>query len=99
MYRIFYAEKDTTLYENLSKQEQNTGIDSILELTKIPSNSILNNDLQPDTYNSRILLDFKTDNINFDNLTIDVSCFEDDVFIINQERVSNFITAYKHLLK
>jgi SNF2 family DNA or RNA helicase len=44
---------------------------------------------------SRILLDFKTDNINFDNLTIDVSCFEDDVFIINQERVSNFITAYK----
>ena len=58
MYRIFYAERDTTLYENLVRQGQNTGVDPILELTKIASSSILNSALQADTYNSRILLDF-----------------------------------------
>ena len=33
MIRIYYAEKDTTLYEKYPTQ--NTGIDQILELTKI----------------------------------------------------------------
>ena len=37
MYRIYYAEKDTTLYERFP--EQNTGIDEILELTKNASGS------------------------------------------------------------
>ena len=56
MYRIFYAEKDTTLYEKTP--EQNVGIDPILELTKIPSSSRLNDVVQANTYNSRILIDF-----------------------------------------
>ena len=59
MYRIFYAEKDTTLYEK--RPEQNSGADQILELTKIPSSSRLNNVVQPNTYNSRILIDFGTE--------------------------------------
>ena len=37
MYRIFYAERDTTLRE--AHSEQNTGIDEILELTKVASGS------------------------------------------------------------
>ena len=36
MFRIFYAEKDTTLYE--SYPEYNTGLDEILELCKRPGN-------------------------------------------------------------
>tara|TARA_R110002050_G_scaffold118879_3_gene236570 strand:+ start:132 stop:1304 length:1173 start_codon:yes stop_codon:yes gene_type:complete len=59
MYRIFYAERDTTLYEK--KPEQNSGLDQILELTKIPSSSRLNDVVQPNTYNSRILIDFGTE--------------------------------------
>ena len=59
MYRIFYAEKDTTLYEK--RPEQNSGADQILELTKIPSSSRLNDVVQPNTYNSRILIDFGTE--------------------------------------
>jgi len=59
MYRIFYAEKDTTLYEK--KPEQNSGADQILELTKIASSSRLNDVVQPNTYNSRILIDFGTE--------------------------------------
>ena len=39
MYRIFYAERDTTIYERYPKQ--NTGIDQILELTKLASGSKL----------------------------------------------------------
>jgi hypothetical protein len=58
MYRIYYAEKDTTLYEKYP--EQNTGIDQILELIKTPSGSRLYGKyaIQPKTYNTRILLDF-----------------------------------------
>ena len=56
MYRIFYAEKDTTLYEKYPKQ--NTGVDQILELTKIASGSKLDGAIQADTYNTRILIDF-----------------------------------------
>ena len=40
MYRLYYAERDTTLYEQYP--DQNTGIDQILELTKIASGSKLN---------------------------------------------------------
>ena len=56
MYRIFYAEKDTTLYEKYPKQ--NTGIDQILELTKIASGSKLNGIIQANQYNTRFLIDF-----------------------------------------
>jgi hypothetical protein len=56
MNRIYYAEKDTTLYEKFPKQ--NTGIDQILELTKIASGSKLNGAIQANTYNTRFLLDF-----------------------------------------
>lgn len=56
MYRIFYAERDTTLYEKYP--DQNTGIDQILELTKIASGSKLNGVIQGNTYNTRFLIDF-----------------------------------------
>ena len=56
MYRIYYSERDTTLYEQYPKQ--NTGIDQILELTKIASGSKLNGIIQANTYNSRFLIDF-----------------------------------------
>ena len=56
MYRIFYAERDTTLYEKYPKQ--NTGIDQILEITKIVSGSRLNGAIQANTYNTRVLIDF-----------------------------------------
>ena len=56
MYRAYYAKKDTTLYERYP--EQNTGIDQILELTKIASGSRLNGLIQAKTYNSRFILDF-----------------------------------------
>ena len=61
MYRIYYAERDTTLYEKYS--ERNTGVDEILELSKIVSGTRAfegDTDLgvQANTYNTRILLDF-----------------------------------------
>ncbi len=56
MIRLFYAEKDTTLYEKYP--EQNTGIDQILELTKIASGSNFQGKIQGNTYNSRFLIDF-----------------------------------------
>ena len=64
MYRVYYAEKDTTLVE--AQSEQNTGIDEILELTKVASGSRafeLGIDLgvQANTTNTRILLDFGTE--------------------------------------
>ena len=59
MNRIYYAERDTTLYERHS--EQNTGIDEILELTKIASGSRQNGAIQADTSNTRFLIDFGTE--------------------------------------
>jgi len=56
MYRIFYAEKDATLYERYP--EQNSGIDQILELTKNASGSKIEGKIRNKTYNSRILIDF-----------------------------------------
>jgi hypothetical protein len=56
MYQLFYTERDNTLYERLP--EANAGIDPILELTKIASGSNLNGEIQENTYNTRILLDF-----------------------------------------
>ena len=56
MIRIYYAQKDTTLYEKYPTQ--NTGIDQILELTKIASGSKLQGEIQANTYNSRVLIDF-----------------------------------------
>jgi len=56
MYRLFFAERDTTLYEKYP--EQNTGIDQILELTKITSGSKIQSVVQSDTLNSRFILDF-----------------------------------------
>ena len=59
MYRIYYSEKDATLYEKYP--EQNTGIDQILEISKVASGSQLNGIIQGNTTNSRILLDFGTE--------------------------------------
>jgi len=59
MIRLFYAEKDTTLYERFP--EQNTGIDEILELTKNASGSKIEGKIRANTYNSRILIDFGTE--------------------------------------
>ena len=58
MYQLYFAEKDTTLYEKFP--DQNTGIDQILELTKVSSGSKLNGIIQANTTNTRILLDFGT---------------------------------------
>ena len=59
MYRIYYSEKDATLYEKYP--EQNTGIDQILEISKIASGSQLGGIVQGNTTNSRILIDFGTE--------------------------------------
>tara|TARA_R110001592_G_scaffold119027_4_gene321784 strand:- start:23648 stop:24802 length:1155 start_codon:yes stop_codon:yes gene_type:complete len=56
MYQLFYTERDNTLYERFP--DLNAGIDPILELTKIASGSNLNGNIQANTYNTRILLDF-----------------------------------------
>lgn len=61
MYQLFFAERDATLYEKFP--DQNTGIDQILELTKVASGSRLNGEVQADTTNTRILIDFGS-NIN-----------------------------------
>ncbi len=58
MYYHIFTDRDATIYEKYP--ERNTGIDQILQLTKIPSGSLLNGFFQSNTYNSRILLDFKT---------------------------------------
>ena len=52
MYRLFYAERDATIYERFT--ERNTGVDQILELIKISSAS---SDFS-NTFNTRILIDF-----------------------------------------
>jgi len=52
MYRLFYAERDATIYERFT--ERNTGVDQILELIKLSSASA---DFS-DTFNTRILIDF-----------------------------------------
>ena len=59
MNRIFYAEKDTTLYEK--HKTRNTGIDEILQLVKITCGSRHEGNIQTNTYNSRILIDFGTE--------------------------------------
>jgi hypothetical protein len=56
MYHLYFAERDTTLYERYPNR--NTGIDSIVELTKIASGSKLEKVVQDNTYNTRILIDF-----------------------------------------
>ena len=58
MNRIYYAERDTTIYEQYP--ERNTGIDQILELEKITSGSLNSSTgfIDSNTYNSRILIDF-----------------------------------------
>ena len=56
MYHLYFAERDTTLYERYPYR--NTGIDSLVELTKIANGSKIENIIQSNTYNSRILLDF-----------------------------------------
>ena len=68
MYQLYFAERDTTLYEKFP--DQNTGIDQILELTKVSSGSKLNGIIQANTTNTRILLDFGT---QISSITADVS--------------------------
>jgi hypothetical protein len=56
MYRIFYAERDTTLYERFPNR--NAGNDPILELTKNQSGSIVDGRYRSQTFNTRFLIDF-----------------------------------------
>ena len=57
MYQFYYVDKDATIYERFT--DRNTGIDSILELTKIACGSRgSDGNIYANTYNSRILLDF-----------------------------------------
>ena len=58
MFYHIYTDRDTTLYEKYPTQ--NVGIDPILSLTKITSGSLFQGFYQSNTYNSRILLDFKS---------------------------------------
>ena len=50
----FYPKKDTTVYELYP--EKNTGLDAMLDISKIVANS--------SSYNSRILLDFDYTNVS-----------------------------------
>ena len=89
MYRIFYAEKDTTLYEK--RPQQNTGIDQILELTKIPSSSRLNEVVQSNTYNSRVLIDFGSE---ITSITSDITAGNIPSFANHPSSASAFIKLY-----
>ena len=51
-----YAENDTTLYEKYPNR--NTGIDQLLELVKTNSGSMLQGNMQGNTYNTRMLINF-----------------------------------------
>jgi hypothetical protein len=55
MYQLYYIDKDATLYERVPTQ--NTGIDPILEITKIASGSKVDGIVQAKTYNTRMLVD------------------------------------------
>jgi len=54
----YFAQKDVTIYERWP--QMNTGIDSILEITKIQSGSFYYGEYQNNTYNTRTLIDFGT---------------------------------------
>ena len=56
MIHLYYPERDSTIYERYPNR--NTGIDPILELTKIVSGSLFEDEIQSSTYNSRVLIDF-----------------------------------------
>jgi hypothetical protein len=59
MYKIYFIDRDATIYERYP--ERNTGIDSIIELTKIVCGSRDDNrNILQNTYNTRILLDFNS---------------------------------------
>ena len=58
MYYHIFTDRDATIYEKYP--ERNTGIDEILQLSKVASGSLLNGIFQSNTYNSRILIDFKS---------------------------------------
>jgi hypothetical protein len=79
MYQLYFAERDTTLYENFPTQ--NTGIDQILELTKVASGSKLNGIIQANTTNTRFLIDFGSQ-ISISIIIITLSA----CFLKNQKR-------------
>ncbi len=58
MYYHIFTDRDATIYEKYP--ERNTGIDQVLQLSKVASGSLLNGIFQSNTYNSRILIDFKS---------------------------------------
>jgi len=58
MFYHIYTDRDATLHEKYPTQ--NTGIDQILTLAKIASGSLLEGFYQSNTYNTRILVDFKS---------------------------------------
>ena len=54
----YFAQRDATIYERWP--QMNTGIDSILEITKVQSGSYYYGEYQSNTYNTRALIDFGT---------------------------------------
>lgn len=69
MYKTIYPSKDSTIYERHS--ERNTGVDQILELTKVTAGAPIEDILSSGqtwetTYNSRILLKFDLNRIQTD---------------------------------
>jgi hypothetical protein len=56
MYRLYFAERDATLYER--HPERNTGHDGLLQLIKHGKGERFEDEIRLSTYNSRILLDF-----------------------------------------
>ena len=90
MYRIIYPLKDTTIYDKYP--ELNSGIDQILELTKITAGNTYESSISADstwdtTYNSRILIKFditpfqtilQENNVNDFNCYLKLYCTEAD---------------------
>ena len=97
MQRIFYADKDTTLYEKRS--DQNTGIDEIIELSKTSSGSRLNGVIQANTYNSRMLVDFGSSTITTisSSLAVGGSITANPKFYLNLHAsdASDLLTSYE----
>ena len=78
MIRQYFAQRDATIYERWP--QMNTGIDSILEITKIQSGSYYYGEYQSNTYNTRTLIDFGNhQEIPFIDLFDEMLDFVDDV--------------------
>ena len=87
MFRIFYAEKDATLYE--SAEYANTGIDEILEISTFESINDTNEV-------SRALIKFPTSEINL-AMGLVSSSVSSDIFFIKNSFVCKLIILSKFL--